>query len=203
MGVEEFLKQFNWSNLAFFALFALPGFISLQIWSLIVPTSDKPFKDSLPEALGFGILNAMIGGPLVVLLAPPNPWAYYGLLVATLVVLPAIWPFVTKWSLDKLFKFDIILNQSRNSWDAVFKRREPLFVIVHLKDGRRVGGYFGQLSFASLHPASGHLYLEQLWQLNKRGQFERPIAGSRGIVLRPDDYHFVELLAVPDEEDDE
>jgi len=199
MGLEELLKQFDWSKLSFFVLFALPGFVSLQIWGLIVPTNDKLFKDSLPEAIGFGVLNAMIGGPLVVLLAPKNPWAFYGLLIFTLVALPAAWPFITKWFLRKLSENDVILNQSRNGWDAVFQRRDPFFVIVHLKDGRRIGGFFGAASFAGLHPASGHLYLEQLWRLSARGQFQEPIPESRGLILRPDDYHFIELLAVPNE----
>ena len=202
MGLEELLKQFDWSKLAFFVLFALPGFVSLQIWSLIVPTNDKPLKDSLPEALGFGVLNAMIGGPLVVVLAPKEPWAFYGLLVVTLVALPAAWPFVGKWCLGKLAEHNLILNQNRNGWDAVFQRREPLFVIVHLKDGRLIGGFFGDESYAALHPASGHLYLQQLWHLNARGQFREPIPESRGLILRPDDYHFIELLAVPEEADD-
>ena len=203
MGLEELLKQFDWSKLSFFALFALPGFVSLQIWSLTVPTNEKLLKDSLPEALGFGVLNAMVGGPLVILLSPRNPWAFYALLVFTLVALPAAWPFVTKWCLGKLSEHDVILNQNRNGWDAVFQRRDPLFVIVHLKDGRRIGGFFGASSYAGLHPASGHLYLEQLWRLSARGQFQEPIPGSRGLILRPDDYHFIELLAVSDEANDE
>ena len=203
MDLENLLGQFDWSKLAYFIFFALPGFISLQIWALIVPTSEKPFKDSIPDALGFGILNAMVGGPLVVVLAPNNPWYFYALLILTLVVLPATWPFLTKWCLGKLFEYDVILNQSRNGWDALFKRREPLFVIVHLSDGRRIGGFFGAVSFAGLYPASGHLYLEQLWNLNAKGHFVDPIPGSRGIVLRPEDYHFIELLAVPEEANDD
>ena len=203
MGLEELLKQFDWSKLSFFVLFVLPGFVSLQIWALIVPTNDKPLKDSLPEALGFGVLNAMVGGPLVLLLAPRQPWTSYGLLVVTLVALPAAWPFIGRWFLGRLAEHNVILNQNRNGWDAVFQRRDPLFVIVHLKDGRRIGGFFGATSYAGLHPASGHLYLEQLWRLSARGQFQEPIPGSRGLILRPDDYHFIELLAVQDEANDE
>jgi hypothetical protein len=203
MGFEELLTKFDWSKLSFFVLFILPGFVSLQIWSLIVPTSDKPLKDSLPEALGFGVLNAVVGGPLVVLLAPKSPGAFYSLLVVTLVLLPAAWPFVAKWCLGKLAEYNLILNRNRNGWDAVFQRQEQLYVIVHLKDGRQIGGFFGPRSFAGLHPASGHLYLQQLWYLNEAGQFQEPIAESRGLILRPDDYHFIELFTGGDEADDE
>jgi hypothetical protein len=69
MGVDEFLRQFDWAKLAFFLLFALPGFISLRVWRLIVPTDDRPLKDEIAEAVGFGLLNAAVGGPLIVVLA--------------------------------------------------------------------------------------------------------------------------------------
>jgi len=203
MGLEDFIKQLDWSKLAFFALFALPGFISLQVWSLIVPTNDRPLKEAIPEAFGFGVLNAAIGAPLLLAIAPTHTWSLYGLLVGSLVLLPALWPFVLKWGLERLETADIILKRARNGWDAAFLRREPLFVIVHLNDGRRIGGYYGYKSFAGVHPASGHLYLEMLWTLDKAGKFVAPVPDSRGIVLRPDDYHFVELLRVPQEATDE
>lgn len=182
-----------------FALFALPGFISLQIWGLIVPSSERSFGDMLPEAVGFGVLNAMIAGPLVVAIAPENPWALYVLLLITLVGLPGLWPFVIKWMLQRLYRRRIILNPARNGWDAAFLPREPYFVIVHLKDGRRIGGYYGYDSYAGVHPASGHLYLQSIWALDADGKFVEPVLGSRGMILRPDDYHLVELFK-PDSE---
>jgi hypothetical protein len=203
MGLEELFKQFDWSKLAFIALFALPGFISLQVWSLIIPTSERTLKDSIPEAIAFGVLNAVIGAPLLLAVSPSSVWYLYGLLLLTLIVLPAFWPFALKRGLRLLSASDVILKQARNGWDEAFLRREPLFIIVHLKDGRRIGGYFGYQSFAGVYPASGHLYLETLWALDAGGKFVAPVPDSRGIVLRPDDYHFVELLRVPEEANDE
>jgi hypothetical protein len=138
MGLEEFIKQFDWSRFAFFSLFALPGFISLQVWSLIVPTDDRPLKEAIPEAVGFGVLNAVIGVPLLVAIGPTQPWGLYGLLIVSLIVLPALWPFALKRGLERLEAADLILRRARNGWDAAFLRREPLFVIVHLQDGRRI-----------------------------------------------------------------
>jgi hypothetical protein len=202
MGLEELFKQFDWAKLAFFALFALPGFISLQVWSLIVPTNDRALKDAIPEAIAFGVLNAVVCAPLLLALSPVTTWALYGMLVVTLVVLPALWPFSLKWVLRTLSASDVILKQARNGWDEAFLRREPLFLIIHLKDGRRIGGYYGYQSFAGVYPASGHLYLETLWSLDADGKFIAAVPDSRGIVLRPDDYHFVELLRVSEEPND-
>ncbi len=201
-GIEEFFKEFDWSRLAIVALFALPGFISLRVWSLIFPTSERALKDQLGEAIGFGILNAVICAPLFLLVEPATPVALYGLVILTLVILPAFWPFPALWMMRTLQRLDVILIPSRSAWDDVFLRDEPYFVIVHLKDGGRVGGYFGPKSFAGLHPISGHLYLEQLWYMDEQGRFTSPVPDSRGLILRPNDYKYVELMAVPDEVSD-
>lgn len=101
-GFEIFFKEFDWSKLAIFALFALPGFISLRVWSLIVPTSERPLKDEIGEAISFGVLNAMICAPLFALVAPQKPIAIYGLAIATLVILPSCWPFLLNWAMELL-----------------------------------------------------------------------------------------------------
>jgi hypothetical protein len=50
----------------------------------------------------------MIAGPLVVVIAPANPWALYLLLLITLVGFPAVWPFVIKAALQRLYRRNII-----------------------------------------------------------------------------------------------
>ena len=151
----------------------------------IFPTSERQLKDQLGEAISFGILNAMVCAPLFLLLEPARPIALYTLAVLTLVVLPAIWPFPVRWLMRALQKLDVILIPSHSAWDDVFLRDEPYFVIVHLNDGGRVGGYYGPNSFAGLHPISGHLYFEQLWYLDEDGKFTSAVPDSRGLILRP------------------
>lgn len=156
-------------------------------------------KDELGEAIGFGILNAIVCAPLFLFLAPQRPLALYALVIFALIAMPAIWPFVTQWCIRRLQAWDLILIPSHSAWDDVFLRNEAYFVIVHLNDGSRAGGYYGSNSFAGLHPISGQLYLEQLWYLDESGRFVGPVPDSRGFILRPDDYKYVELLAVPKE----
>lgn len=102
VGLRELIQQLDWSTLAFFVLFALPGFISLQVWSLIVPTAERPLKELIPEAISFGLLNAVVGAPLIAAIGPANIWALYALLLLTLIALPTAWPFILKWGLGKL-----------------------------------------------------------------------------------------------------
>ena len=163
---------------------------------------ERPLKDEIGEAISFGILNAMVCAPLFVFLSPTNPIALYSLIILTLVILPSIWPFIVRWAMQCLQAVDLILVGSRSAWDDVFLRHDPYFVIVHLQDGGRVGGYYGSNSFAGLHPISGHLYLEQLWYLDEKGKFVGSVPDSRGLILRPSDYKYIELFAVPEEKAD-
>ena len=83
----------------------------------------------------------------------------------------------------------------RFAWDEFFTRREPAWVIVHLPDGRLVGGYFGEKSYATLAPQSGHLYIEQLWQISETGEFLEQIPSTKGALFRPSDYQWVEFVS--------
>ena len=58
-------------------------------------------------------------------------------------------------------------------------------------------------SFAGAVSRSGHLYLETLWKLDDDGTDSMHQFRSRGIVLRPDDYHFIELLRASEEQTNE
>lgn len=130
--------------------------------------------------------------------APESPLINYALVVLTFFVTPLVWPVLLRVILGKLAKWNIVLYGYRNAWDDFFLRREPCWIIVHLKDGRRIGGWFGAHSYAGLYPSSGHLSLEQLWRLDERGRFVDKIPQSRGVILRPDDYHLIELFQADD-----
>lgn len=193
--LADFFKQFDWSWLGFFVLLVLPGFISIQVWTYIFPSAERPLKDEMSEALAFGVLNAAFVAPILVAWTPTDPKAVYFALVAGLVVLPVLWPFLLRWAIDVLQRFNIILIPSRSAWDYAFSSDRTFFVIVHLKDGRMIGGYYGENSFAGVYPSTGHIYLEELWTLDATGTFIAAVPDSAGIVLRPSDYAFVELKA--------
>ena len=55
-------------------------------------------------------------------------------------------------------------------WDYVFSRRQAYWVIVHLRDGRKIGGRFDRKSFASSYPADEQIYIEEVWRLDEDGR---------------------------------
>jgi hypothetical protein len=185
--------------LAFLAL-VLPGFLSIRVFGLLFPLENRALKDSLFEALAFSVINAALMSWAIYLIAQTNSLvAIAALSFATFLVAPVAWPFLLRAILLRLADKNVIMRMHKNAWDDLFARRQPLWLIVHLKDGRKLAGFFGSRSYAGLSPNSGHLYIEQLWKLDEDGRFLNPVERSAGIVLRPDDYHFVEAFSLEDE----
>jgi hypothetical protein len=116
------------------------------------------------------------------------PVATVALAVAA-IFMSLMWNHISK----KLERRGWILDRYDNAWDYFFLKKRECWIRVHLKDGRMVGGFMGTDSFASLYPNSGHLYLQEVWELDQNGQFQARATQTAGMILSPDNYNFVEL----------
>lgn len=72
------------------------------------------------------------------------------------------------------------LDSRVSSWDFAFSSQGPFFVRAKLRTGERVGGLFGNVSFASAYPEPKDVFLEQAWMLTEDGTPDQPAPGSRG-----------------------
>ena len=111
-----------------------------------------------------------------------------------MVVVPACWPFVflriSAWRpVGKHFVHPI-----QKPWDYVFGKHDPFWIIVHLKNGQKIGGPFGIESFASSNPADEQIYLEEVWVLDEDDRFVGPVEDSRGIIIMNDEIRAVEFF---------
>jgi hypothetical protein len=93
-----------------------------------------------------------------------------------------------------------VLHPVPTGWDYAFNQRRPRWVIAHYKDGRKVGGWFGEQSFASAWPETGDIYLEQLWHLDDNGAFLKASDRSDGAVIRGGDLVIVEFFTEEEED---
>ena len=69
------------------------------------------------------------------------------------------------------------------------------FVRVTLRDGRVVGGYFGNRSFAGYTADTPDLYLEQRWELNDNDWFQKPADRTLGVYMRAEEIVSAEFYA--------
>jgi hypothetical protein len=186
--------------LLLFAGFVLPGAISMYVYSLKVPQKEAGLKERVLEAICFSLLNFIALLWLVQFLFLDNFIAQrrfltWLIVVACFVILPAIWPLVVVRLLRWAEKERWIGLQARTAWDDFFFTLEKgCWLQVTLTNGAVVGGRFDRESFASAYPDPGHLYLEELWEIDAEGSFVKPLNGNPGILLRPSDYKFVKVF---------
>jgi hypothetical protein len=88
----------------------------------------------------------------------------------------------------------VLPHPTQKPWDYVFGKRKPYWVIVTLKNGKRIGGRFDSSSFASSSPAIEQIYLEKSWILNNEGGFERQKTNTAGVLIMASDIMTIEFF---------
>jgi hypothetical protein len=185
-----------------FLLLVFPGMISMRVYRLLMPAKDLDWKDSVSESLFFSAINFSLFLPLLVCIHQPgfaaqNVGAYSGLLLLVLLVGPVLIPRGYVAALRCRWLMRGLQIPMPSAWDHFFDRRESLFVLVHLTNGQKIGGYYGPSSYATSYPRQGDLYLEATFAVDSKGRFCDHIPLSRGLLLRSSDYHYMEFFAVP------
>jgi hypothetical protein len=185
----------------FWALIALflPGFISLKLHRFLERRTVSA-TEALIDVVGFSLLNALVlFWPIYLngqLLADKHPY-WRGIItnaVVACVVGPIVWPILLRIVERYAIRGGLLLGEQKTAFDAFFSTNEPCWVIVHLDNGGRVGGYFGAGSYASAHPHSGEFFLQELWELDENGVFNGPIANSKGAIFHRNDYVWLEFF---------
>lgn len=196
------LEGLNFESLGFFVAFIWPGVLAQQVYRLVMPTRAFEWKEAVGQGLFYSILNYIILFlPALFLLNEKNlethPVWYWAALVLLLILGPAALAVGYK-SLHKLkWLGKWVQAPYQTSWDYFFDQRIACFIRVHLKDGRMIGGYWGKGSYASAYPHEGDLYISRAVQVAADGTLTGAVEGSRGILIRKEEYSFLEFLNPP------
>jgi Family of unknown function (DUF6338) len=190
------MPPFEASQFVLFLAFFVPGFISIKIYDLLWPSERRDWSKAVIEAIGFSAVNFAVLWPIVypTLLGYgifANPLVQICVAFIALLIAPTIWPIILRRVLNKS---GLLIDPVHKPWDVVFKERGACWIIVHLKDGRRIGGRFGRRSVASSSPAEEQLYLEEVWRLGAHGAFLHAIDRSAGILISARDIQAVEFF---------
>jgi hypothetical protein len=86
------------------------------------------------------------------------------------------------------------VDPSPGGWDLFFGKRESAFVIIGLKDGSKVFGYFGSNSMASTDATSRDIYLERVYRLpDNPSDPWIEVPGSKGILILQSEMQYMEF----------
>lgn len=200
MDISNIIKLLDVSNLFILLLYIIPGFISLKVYYSIFPVEKRDFSKSILEIFIYSSFNYAFFSWLIIILFKydlykSNFILFIAILIIIIVLGPIIWPIAYNALLSTSFIQKIKpINPIPLPWDFVFIQRKPSWIIVHTKDGRRIGGRYDSKSFTSSFPHKEQIYLEELWQLDKKGSFIKPVDRSEGILIMNEEISFIEFF---------
>lgn len=186
-------------KLILFLIFFVPGFISIKVYSLLFAHEKRDFSKDLLEAIGYSALNFAALCWLIIPIHSSDFYMHHKVwyvvfLFVILFIAPMSWPFI----FSKIITWKPVKKHTvhpiKKPWDYVFSKKESYWVIVHLKDGRRIGGRFDTDSFASSYPSEEQIYLEEVWELDDNGGFVGAIDRSKGVIVLGQNIMAVELF---------
>jgi len=187
-------------KLVLFLFFFVPGFISLKFYQLLIADEKVDFSKSLYEAIGFSCINFSIFFWIIYYINQPDffeshPFYYY--LITLLIIF--ITPLILTWFLSMMIKTKVFgrffVSPEKVPWDWHFSKREAFWVIVTLKDGRKIGGKYGINSTASTFPRSKEIYIEDIWKLDENCQFKHSIKRNKGVLITGDSILSIEFFS--------
>jgi hypothetical protein len=192
------IPEFGIDKVQIFVLLILPGVVVLKVYDLFAPPQKRDFGNSVLEAMAFGIVNFAVWSWLL-LDINPNEWRdhllkYIAISAGCLVLFPAFlgwlifkvrnWKWVCQW----------IGYPNKTAWDDFFKRKPLCYVLCSLKNGKKIGGYFGENSYATTFPDEQELYLEEVWRVDENSCLADKVEGSLGVFIRPNDCDLIEFI---------
>lgn len=207
--------------------FVLPGFVAVLLKERLYEVrGEESTFDRLLTTVYYSLLVYLLPGSAVALMAAlgaldsadlerfargHSPLWLTGLIaVAVLLVLPALaavgaWVWMNSGARERLYSSSGRLNaehRTQTSWDFAFDHEQDLLLLVELKDGSRVAGYYGKRSHSGYGTRTRDLFLEERWDISDDdGSISRPPADrhSVGIWIDADEIRLVDHYAMSDE----
>lgn len=194
------MNPLDTQTLSLFVVFFVPGFISLKVYDLFVPSEKRDFSKDLFEAISYSCLNFAILFWLISAIHSPgfqtsHPIAYYLIAFFVLFVAPIFWPILFLKALSIEFIRQRIIDPFLKPWDRLFSQKKSYWVIVHMRGGKKIGGKYSLQSYTSTYPADEQIYIEEVWRIDqKTGRFISRIPQTKGLMISSSHYVFLEFF---------
>jgi len=184
--------------------FVVPGFIFSSVFSILVPV--RPDKEyAIIRFLLFSSVNYAVCSGLIFYITRPGyagahplfaAASWMGIVFVSPIILGTIVGAISqREKIRKALQF-LGLNPVHiipTGWDFRFSRiTEGKWVLVTLKDGSKVAGWFGSNSFASSDAQDRDIYIEEVYRINETGPWSS-IPNNEGVLLRGEQISFIEF----------
>lgn len=191
----------NTDSLSLFLYFVVPGFVAMKVYDLIVPSERRKFGESLIEVVSFSMVNLALTFWIIAEINKPefrsnNSFLYYAATFLVVSVVPAGLAIATHKFLTSRFLRGRMLHPTPTGWDYFFDKGQSCWILFHLKSGTKLGGLYGENSFASSFPNEQEVYVQEIWRVDELGRFVEKVQGTAGTVIKRDDCKLIELFTM-------
>ena len=208
-------------------VFVLPGFVAVLLKERLYEVrGEESTFDRLLTTVYYSLLVYLLPVLVVVTLSVSgildrsdldqftsgrSPVWLTGLVgITVLILLPTLaalgaWQWMSSSWRRRLYTSIDRLNpehRTQTSWDFAFDHDQDLLLVVELKNGSRVSGYYGKRSHSGYGTRTRDLFLEERWDVSADdGSISRPPAErhSVGIWIDADEIRLVDHYAMSDE----
>jgi len=192
------MEAITFDKILILTFFFVPGFVYLKAYRLFIAESRTDFSKDLYEAIGFSFLNALIFAyPLYLIhtdkFLDRHPFWYFLIMFSVVIIAPIIYAMIFSIISKRKWFSKFLINPTKSAWDSFFSRRESYYVIVTLKNGKRIGGKYGLNSYSSTYPNPEGLYLEEVWKLNNKNGFDEIVDQTEGILISENEISTIEF----------
>ncbi|MGQ1948720.1 DUF6338 family protein [Geofilum sp. OHC36d9] len=193
------MGDLTFDKILLLTIFFVPGFIYLKAYRLFIAETKTDFSKDFYEAIGFSFLNALIFSyPLFKIhndnFIENNPVLYFIFLGLIILIAPIIAAFLFHLLSKKKIFSKYLITPTKSAWDSFFSKRESYYVIVTLKNDRKIGGKYGTNSYSSTYPIPKELYIEEVWELNKKDGFVKKIEQTEGMLITENEISTIEFF---------
>ena len=201
-------------------LFVIPGFLTDSVYGFSTARAKREVPDAFLSYIFWSLVNAAPILAMLLLLLPDVlrvGWRQYlitnsrlvaAATILSLFVLPVLIALIAVKLSQRnnvrrfmLRAFGLRLGQPPKAWDKVFAANVPFQALITLTDGTRIGGGWGEDSFASAFPADEDLFLEVEFTVDPDGRLLSPVERSGGVLLKHSEIRSIQIYR-PEEEGD-
>ena len=192
------------NKLLLFIAFVVPGFVSLKVYQVTIPSDVKDSSKLLIDAVVYSCINYSFILPLIYY-AEYQKWRenHYGLYLLGVPFVTFILPgFMTRvFIVLRMTEHvqDYFPNPYPRSWPYVFSQRKSFYLKIHLKNEKIISGLYSENSFASSDPASFQIYLEKSYY-NEGEPFTKEIESTEGVLVLTNDIDYIEFYSMKGED---
>jgi len=188
----------NSSKLFIFILFVVPGFLSMKAYNVFHPTVQIDTSKAIVEVVSYSCINHAIWFIPIYYFEGlgfkfSHPFIYFCFYMIVLIISPILLALIFSKARVLPWIKNLLPHPTGRSWDYYFGLRKTAWVVVTLKDGKTIGGYYGSDSFASSAPEPEQLYLEQSWHINSDGGFDSVKDKTQGVLILSKDIEKIEF----------